>query len=79
MNDDELRSTLQAILQIIESLLIQSGEAALIAHAVRAAECDPVLAVRIRQEYLRLESANKPATDEVLALVRSMIQKLQVN
>ena len=79
MNDNELKSTLRDILRILESLLIQGGEAALIAHAVRAAETDPVLVVRIRKEYERLESARKPAFDQVLAEVRKMIQKLEVN
>jgi len=79
MNDAELKSNLKAIFQILESVLLQSGEAALIAHAVRAAETDPVLVSRIRQEYLRLESANKSATAEVLILIRNMIQKLEVN
>jgi hypothetical protein len=79
MNDSELKSNLQAIFQILESLLLQSGEAALIAHAVRAAETDPVLVTRIHREYQRLENARKPATDAVLAEVRKMIQKLEVN
>jgi hypothetical protein len=79
MNDSELKSTLKMILQLLETLMGQSGEAALMAHAVRAAETDPVLVHRIRQEYLRLESANKPATDEVLAQIRKMIEKLEMN
>jgi hypothetical protein len=79
VNDAELKSTLKMILQLLEALMAQSGEAALIAHAVRAAETDPVLVNRIRREYLRSESANKPATDEVLAQIRKMIQKLEVN
>lgn len=79
MDDNELKSNLKVILQLLESLVAQSGEAALMAHAVRAAETDPVLTVRIRKEYLRLESANKPATDVVLAQIRKMIQKLEVN
>jgi hypothetical protein len=79
VNDSELKLTLQNILRILESLLIQSGEAALMAHAVRAAETDPVLTVRIHREYQRLESASKPAFDEVLAQVRTLIQKLEVN